>query len=27
VAGPVAWTNNNRLVSLTDLPLRVYPKK
>ncbi len=24
VAGPLAWTNNNRLVSLTQMPLRVF---
>ncbi|HEY2525786.1 MAG TPA: cytochrome P450 [Candidatus Binataceae bacterium] len=27
VTGPLAWTNNNRLLSLTELPLRVFPKK
>jgi cytochrome P450 len=25
VTGPLAWTNNNRLLSLTQLPLRVFP--
>ena len=25
VMGPLAWTNNNRLLSLTQLPLRVFP--
>lgn len=25
VKGPLAWTNNNRLLSLTQLPLRVFP--
>ena len=25
VTGPFAWTNNNRLLSLTQLPLRVFP--
>ena len=27
VMGPLAWTNNNRLLSLTQLPLRVFPFK
>jgi cytochrome P450 len=27
VAGPLAWTNNNRLVSLTQMPLRVFPAR
>jgi cytochrome P450 len=27
VTGPLAWTNNNRLLSLTQLPLRVFPFK
>jgi cytochrome P450 len=27
VAGPLAWTNNNRLLSLTELPLRAFPHR
>jgi hypothetical protein len=26
IAGPLAWTNNNRLLSLTEMPLRAYPR-
>lgn len=25
--GPLAWTNNNRLVSLTELPVRAFPRR
>jgi cytochrome P450 len=27
VTGPLAWTNNNRLLSLTELPLRAFPRR
>lgn len=27
VMGPLAWTNNNRLLSLTELPLRAFPRR
>jgi cytochrome P450 len=27
VTGPLAWTNNNRLVSLTQLPVRAFPRR
>ena len=26
VTGPLAWTNNNRLLGLTHLPMRAFPK-
>jgi cytochrome P450 len=26
IAGPLAWTNNNRLLSLAEMPLRAYPR-
>jgi len=26
VTGPLAWTNNNRLLGLTHLPLKAFPK-